>query len=121
MNFDKEQLFSCKQVPCAHAASVGWLFGKVVQNGAASQAVPPTPRLTYPHPHQPSPCLAKLSLEGLGDLLPLRVASLGEHIDDSLLVGPCRDTARVTLYPQGDALVRVEEGKVKTAAWWLSS
>lgn len=36
------------------------------------------------------PYLAKLSLEGLGDLLPLHVASLGEHIDDGLLVGPCK-------------------------------
>lgn len=36
------------------------------------------------------PYLAKLSLEGLGDLLPLCIASLGEHIDDGLLIGPCR-------------------------------
>lgn len=34
--------------------------------------------------------LAKLSLEGLGNLLPLHVASLGEHIYDGLLIGSCR-------------------------------
>lgn len=34
--------------------------------------------------------LSKLSLEGLGNLLPLSIASLGEHVYDSLLVGSCR-------------------------------
>lgn len=34
--------------------------------------------------------LAKLSLEGLGNLLPLHIASLGEHVYDGLLIGSCR-------------------------------
>lgn len=34
--------------------------------------------------------LSKLSLEGLGNLLPLRIAPLGEHVYDGLLVGSCR-------------------------------
>lgn len=47
------------------------------------------------NPMPPPPCqwpqyLAELSFEGLGNLLPLCAASPCEHIDDSLLIGPCR-------------------------------
>lgn len=62
------------------------------RQGAASQAVSDS---SSPQ-GAPQPCtgtpvplyLAKLSLEGLGDLLPLSIASLREHVDDGLLVGP---------------------------------
>lgn len=55
------------------------------------------PLCTRFHPRRSGPgfvthpaYLSKLSLEGLGNLLPLHIAPLGEHVYDGLLVGSCR-------------------------------
>ena len=72
--------------------------GLLVSWSSSSMLLPPwlspAAAVSTAHLRTPArPYLAKLSLEGLGDLLPLCVASLREHVDDGLLVGPCRGVA----------------------------
>ena len=75
---------------------------ELVQHAAASLVVSGSSSLHSPPAHTCRPYLAKLSLEGLGDLLPLCIASLREHVDDGLLVGPCRGHGMSTpISPRG--------------------
>lgn len=56
--------------------------------------------------------LSKLSLEGLGNLLPLHIAPLGEHVYDGLLIGSCRSVQYENpFYLWGGASEKTEGGR----------
>ena len=108
----------CPKCLCRQEAGllVSWSSSSMVlpprssMAAAASTAHLRTPARLY---------LAKLSLEGLGDLLPLRVASLREHVDDGLLIGPCKGHGLSTpMSPRGRWGLGRREGSCMVAKQW---